>query len=60
VHIINLATQAFITAHSKSKHYDPADPDANLVGDDIGRDVVRLVRSICVKVLCLTLSEVHI
>jgi len=60
VHIINLATQAFITTHSKSKHYNLADPDANLVGNNIRHDVVGLVRSICVKVLCLTLSEVHI
>ncbi|KAN0105734.1 hypothetical protein V8E52_010746 [Russula decolorans] len=39
-HIINLATQALISTHSKSKHYDPAEPDADLtVGN--GRDVAR-------------------
>jgi hypothetical protein len=55
-HIINLATQAFISTHSKSKHYDPAEPDADLTGDN-GRDVVGLVRAISVKVaLTLLLS----
>jgi len=29
-HIINLVTQALISTHSKSKHYDPAEPDADL------------------------------
>lgn len=48
-HIINLATQAFISTHSKSKHYDPAEPDADLTVDN-GRDVVGLVRAISVKV----------
>ena len=48
-HIINLATQALILTHSKSKHYDPAEPDADLTGDN-GRDVVGLVRAISVKV----------
>jgi hypothetical protein len=42
--------QAFITMHSKSKHYDLADPDADLVGDSVGHDVVGLVQVICVKV----------
>jgi hypothetical protein len=47
-HIINLATQALISTHSKSKHYNPAEPDADLtVGN--GRDVVGLVRAISVK-----------
>jgi hypothetical protein len=50
VHIINLAMQAFITTHSKSKHYNPADPDVNLVGDSVRCDVVGLVQAICVKV----------
>ncbi|KAF8234650.1 hypothetical protein L208DRAFT_1260824 [Tricholoma matsutake] len=38
-HIINLATQALITMYSKSKHYNPADPDADLAGpecDEVG------------------------
>ncbi|KAF8240106.1 hypothetical protein L208DRAFT_1234533, partial [Tricholoma matsutake] len=46
-HIINLATQALITTYSKSKHYNPADPDANLAGPE--HDEVGLVRAICVK-----------
>lgn len=59
-HIINLAMQAIITTHSNSKHYDPADPDAELVGGDNGCDIVRLVQAICVKVPCLTLPEFYI
>ncbi|KAF8219918.1 hypothetical protein L208DRAFT_1544821 [Tricholoma matsutake] len=46
-HIINLATQALITTYSKSKHYNPADPDADLAGPE--RDEVGLVQAICVK-----------
>jgi hypothetical protein len=51
-HIINLATQAVISTYSKSKHYDPADPEADLTGPRMehGRDEVGLVRAICVKV----------
>jgi len=37
-----------ISTHSKSKHYDPAEPDADLTVDN-GRDVVGLVRAISVK-----------
>ncbi|OJT08055.1 Zinc finger BED domain-containing protein RICESLEEPER 2 [Trametes pubescens] len=50
-HIINLATQAFLDNYSKSRHYDPALPDADLVATAAGgrRDVVGLVRSIAVK-----------
>jgi hypothetical protein len=47
-HIINLAMQALISTHSKSKHYNPAEPDADFtVGN--GRDVVGLVQAISVK-----------
>lgn len=52
-HIINLATQALLTAHSKSKHYDPATPNAELVVErraDDTRDEVGLVRAIAIKV----------
>lgn len=51
-HIINLATQAFLAAHSKSVHYDPSNPEANVcveVQDGIHRDEVGLVRAIAVK-----------
>ncbi|KIK16191.1 hypothetical protein PISMIDRAFT_48578, partial [Pisolithus microcarpus 441] len=51
-HIINLATQAFLAAHSKSKHFDPADPDTDLtaaVRDGVDCDEVGLVRAIVVK-----------
>jgi hypothetical protein len=50
-HIINLAMQALISTHSKSKHYNPAEPDVDLAaarGSDC--DEVGLVRAICVKV----------
>ena len=62
MHIINLATQALITVQSKSKHYDPAEPDADLqvVGDDTERDVIGLVQAICVKVWDLALSIIHV
>ena len=51
-HIVNLATQALITAHTKSKHYDPAKPDDDLVVErGVDRDEVGLVRSITVKVV---------
>lgn len=50
-HIINLATQAFLTAHSKSPHFDSTQPNADLVASrGIQRDEVGLVRAICVKV----------
>lgn len=49
-HIINLTTQALISTHSKSKHYNPAEPNADLtVGYE--RDVVSLVRMISVKAI---------
>ena len=47
-HIINLTTQALITTHSKSKHYNPAKPDADLIMGN-GCDVVGLVWAISVK-----------
>jgi hypothetical protein len=55
-HIINLATQALISTHSKSKHYDPAEPDADLTVDN-GRDVVGLVRAISVKAANIRVSS---
>ncbi|KAF8222675.1 hypothetical protein L208DRAFT_1321119, partial [Tricholoma matsutake] len=45
--VINLAMQALITTYSKSKHYNPAEPDADLARPE--RDEVGLVRAICVK-----------
>ena len=50
-HIINLATQALLAAHSSSKHYDPAKPtdhEPNI--DDFLRDEIGLIRAITVKV----------
>jgi hypothetical protein len=48
-HIIILVTQVFISTHSKSKHYNPAESDANLIAGN-GCDVVGLVWAISVKV----------
>ncbi|KAF8230568.1 hypothetical protein L208DRAFT_1214034, partial [Tricholoma matsutake] len=45
--VINLAMQALITTYSKSKHYNPAEPDADLARPK--HDKVGLVRAICVK-----------
>ena len=40
-----------ITTHSKSKHYDPETPEADISADrGLDRDEVGLIRSICVKV----------
>lgn len=50
-HVINLATQALLAAHSSSKHYDPAKPtdhEPNI--DDFLRDEIGLIRAITVKV----------
>ncbi|KAF8230107.1 hypothetical protein L208DRAFT_1283531, partial [Tricholoma matsutake] len=53
--VINLATQALITTYSKSKHYNPAKPDADLARPE--HDEVGLVRAICVKVfLCMIID----
>jgi hypothetical protein len=51
-HLINLATQAVIKAHPKSKFYDPLKPDDHML-DASGflRDTVGLVCAICVKVI---------
>ncbi|KAF8231447.1 hypothetical protein L208DRAFT_1277218 [Tricholoma matsutake] len=50
-HIINLAMQALILMHSKSKHFDLAELEANLPADcGFDRDEVGLVWAICVKV----------
>lgn len=50
-HIINLATQAFLAAHSKSHHYDPSSPEETVVENrGTQRDEVGLVRAICIKV----------
>ena len=52
VHIINLATQAVISAHSKSKFYN-RNPEDDHVPEDMGgteRDKIGIVRAICVKV----------
>ena len=51
-HIINLATQAVISAHSKSKFYN-GNPEDDHVPEDMGgteRDEIGIVRAICVKV----------
>ncbi|KAF5337979.1 hypothetical protein D9758_014306 [Tetrapyrgos nigripes] len=50
-HIINLATQALISTHSKAKHYDPESPESHEPDlEAVERDVLGLVRAIVVKV----------
>ena len=56
-HIINLAMQALISTHSKSRHYNPADPNADLTSNDATHDTVGLVWAICVKVCCSVLPS---
>ncbi|KAI6120054.1 hypothetical protein EV401DRAFT_1887831 [Pisolithus croceorrhizus] len=51
-HIINLSTQAFLAAHSKSKHFGPTAPETELlvaVQDGIDHNEVGLVCAIVVK-----------
>lgn len=51
-HIINLATQALLSAYSKAKHYDPATADKyeeDVESVTLLRDVVGLIRAIVVK-----------
>lgn len=49
-HVINLATQAVLTAHSKTPHYDPKEPEKHLPETEVWvRDPVGLIRAICVK-----------
>ncbi|GBE78338.1 hypothetical protein SCP_0112230 [Sparassis crispa] len=49
-HVINLATQAAISAYSNSKHYDPEQLDNDLMAQHgAEHDEVGLVQSICVK-----------
>lgn len=49
-HIVNIVTQAVISTKSKSKHYDPHDPDTHIPDfTDSLRDELGLVRAISVK-----------
>jgi hypothetical protein len=51
-HIINLATQAVISTHSKSKYYS-RDPEDDTVPEDVGtgdQDEIGIIQAICVKV----------
>jgi hypothetical protein len=53
-HVINLATQALLSAHSSAKHYDPAKPTEHEPDvDAFLRDEIGLVRAIVVKVSLL-------
>ncbi len=50
-HVINLATQALLAAHSPAKHFDPAKPDDHVPDvDDFLHDEIGLIRAIVVKV----------
>ena len=53
-HIINLATQALLSAHSSAKHYDPAKPTDHEPDVDIFLcDEIGLIQAIVIKVSCL-------
>ena len=61
-HIINLATQAVITALSKSKHYN-GDPNDDHLPDDLDAnecDKIGIVRAICIKVRMLLSPGLHL
>lgn len=50
-HVINLATQALLAAHSSAKHYNPANPTEHEPEvDGYLRDEIGLIRAIVVKV----------
>ena len=49
-HIINLATQAFLSKYSKSKHFEPEKPDQDLLSETSCHDEVGLLRTIAAKV----------
>lgn len=51
-HVINLATQTFISTYSKAPHYSPHNPKSHEPDTSLmtNRDEVGLVHSICVKV----------
>jgi hypothetical protein len=55
-HIINLATQALISTHSKAKYYNPNAAEEHIPDVDAwNRDEVGLIRTICVKASLLYL-----
>jgi len=57
-HIINLATQAVISACSKAQFYS-GDPDDDMVckeAEELERNEVGLIRAICVKVCGILIS----
>jgi len=58
-HVINLATQTFISAYSKAPHYSPHDPKSHEpdTSQMTNRDEIGLVRSICVKVWQLVFAN---
>jgi hypothetical protein len=60
-HIVNLATQAFISARSKSRYYN-GNPDDDHLPDDLGaveRDEIGIVRAICIKVYTVSLITLN-
>jgi len=59
-HVINLATQAVIKAHSKSKFYDPSKPNDHIPDTSgFSWDAVGLVCAICVKVIDYTYTKMY-
>jgi hypothetical protein len=61
-HIINLATQAVISAHTKSKYFN-GDPLDDHMPEDIGDssecDEIGIIWAICIKVCSLIVVHVQ-
>ena len=58
-HIINLTTQALLSTHNNSKHFDIATPDMDLLAiqDEFNRDEVGLVYTIVMKVWYMLIQQ---
>ncbi|KAG8216552.1 hypothetical protein J3R82DRAFT_6700, partial [Butyriboletus roseoflavus] len=50
VHIVNLATQALLSAHNKSKAYNSQEPNTSLITHrGTKHDEIGVIHSVCVK-----------
>lgn len=60
-HVVNLATQLLLNTYSKSKYYDPTNPNQDLLLDleQESRDEIGLVRTISIKVSSITPPHYH-
>ena len=60
-HIVNLATQAVISARTKSKYFngDPTDDHIPEDNGDSERDEIGIVRAICIKVSSIVFDHIQ-